>query len=184
MLRIYDFYSGECLAKMPGHSELVTGVKFTRDCKRIISYALCMCYYYTPFDFSYISVAGDGCIFVWKLSPDFTKSMKDRLAERNPSVPSTPSPQSNPHPYSISPSNLPIGAATPVSLAHARAPNVSPIVSVLYIPTQNFNVNVGIRRLVSTIHMMMMQVMTSIHMEVNSLAKTEGNNKKLYLRLN
>lgn len=42
MLRIYDFYSGECLAKMAGHSELVTGVKFTRDCKRIISF---QCYY-------------------------------------------------------------------------------------------------------------------------------------------
>ncbi|CAH1263187.1 MAPKBP1 [Branchiostoma lanceolatum] len=68
-LSIYDFYSGECVATMFGHSELVTGVKFTPDLKRLIS------------------TSGDGCIFVWKLSPVFTQTMKDRLAELGQQLP-------------------------------------------------------------------------------------------------
>ena len=36
-LAIYDFHSGECMATMFGHSELVTGLKFTNDCKHLIS---------------------------------------------------------------------------------------------------------------------------------------------------
>jgi WD40 repeat protein len=34
---IYDYYTGECMATMFGHSELVTGIKFTDDCKHLIS---------------------------------------------------------------------------------------------------------------------------------------------------
>lgn len=45
---IYDYYTGDCLATMYGHSELVTGLKFTPDGKHLIS------------------VSGDGCIFVWR----------------------------------------------------------------------------------------------------------------------
>lgn len=51
--------------RLAGHSELITGVKFTQDCSRMIS------------------VAGDGCIFVWKLSAEFTKNIKARLAEQS-----------------------------------------------------------------------------------------------------
>ena len=29
-IRLFDFYSGECIAKVSGHSELVTGVRFSR----------------------------------------------------------------------------------------------------------------------------------------------------------
>ena len=36
-ISIYDFHSGECMATMFGHSELVTGLKFTNDCKQLIS---------------------------------------------------------------------------------------------------------------------------------------------------
>ena len=36
-LAIYDFHSGECMATMFGHSELVTGLKFTNDCRHLIS---------------------------------------------------------------------------------------------------------------------------------------------------
>ncbi|VVA96950.1 unnamed protein product [Arabis nemorensis] len=44
-----DFVTGELVAQATGHGEAVTGVIFLPDCKHIIS------------------VAGDGCIFVWKL---------------------------------------------------------------------------------------------------------------------
>ncbi|GMI12991.1 hypothetical protein TrVE_jg4264 [Triparma verrucosa] len=63
-VRLFDFMSGECIGKVAGHSELVTGVKFTLDNRRLIS------------------VGGDGCIFVWRLSPEITKAMEERLAEK------------------------------------------------------------------------------------------------------
>ena len=34
---IYDFFSGECVASMSGHSEIITAVKFTNDLKHLIS---------------------------------------------------------------------------------------------------------------------------------------------------
>ena len=34
---IYDYHTGECMATMLGHSELVTGIKFSNDCKHLIS---------------------------------------------------------------------------------------------------------------------------------------------------
>ncbi|KAM4689984.1 mitogen-activated protein kinase-binding protein 1 [Rhinophrynus dorsalis] len=62
-LSIFDFYSGECIATMFGHSEIVTGMKFTNDCKHLIS------------------VSGDSCIFIWRLSSEMTINMRQRLAE-------------------------------------------------------------------------------------------------------
>ncbi|XP_076314517.1 mitogen-activated protein kinase-binding protein 1-like isoform X4 [Tachypleus tridentatus] len=59
-LYIYDYYSGECVASMFGHSELVTGLKFTNDGNHLIS------------------VSGDGCIFVWKLPVEVTQAMLSR----------------------------------------------------------------------------------------------------------
>ncbi|KAJ0244277.1 Transducin/WD40 repeat-like superfamily protein [Hirschfeldia incana] len=46
---LLDFVTGELFAQAAGHGETVTGLIFLPDCKHIIS------------------VAGDGCIFVWKL---------------------------------------------------------------------------------------------------------------------
>uniref|UniRef100_A0A2K5JTY9 Mitogen-activated protein kinase binding protein 1 n=1 Tax=Colobus angolensis palliatus TaxID=336983 RepID=A0A2K5JTY9_COLAP len=43
--------------------EIVTGMKFSNDCKHLIS------------------VSGDSCIFVWRLSSEMTISMRQRLAE-------------------------------------------------------------------------------------------------------
>nr|XP_006816563.1 PREDICTED: mitogen-activated protein kinase-binding protein 1-like [Saccoglossus kowalevskii] len=60
---VYDFYAGECVATMLGHSELVTGIRFTHDSKHLIT------------------VSGDGCVFVWKLPIMFTQHMKERMAE-------------------------------------------------------------------------------------------------------
>ncbi|XP_050192955.1 mitogen-activated protein kinase-binding protein 1 isoform X1 [Myiozetetes cayanensis] len=62
-LSIFDFYSGECVATMYGHSEIVTGMKFSNDCKHLIS------------------VSGDSCIFIWRLSSEMTINMRQRLSD-------------------------------------------------------------------------------------------------------
>uniref|UniRef100_A0A8C8F844 Mitogen-activated protein kinase binding protein 1 n=1 Tax=Oncorhynchus tshawytscha TaxID=74940 RepID=A0A8C8F844_ONCTS len=62
-ISIFDFYSGECVATMFGHSEVVTGMKFTNDCKHMIT------------------VSGDSCIFVWRLAPELTIGMRQRLSD-------------------------------------------------------------------------------------------------------
>ncbi|KAK6295478.1 hypothetical protein J4Q44_G00347040 [Coregonus suidteri] len=67
-ISIFDFRSGVCVATMFGHSEIVTGMKFTNDCKHLIS------------------VSGDSCIFVWRLAPELTMSMRERL-RRTPLTP-------------------------------------------------------------------------------------------------
>ncbi|XP_005449803.1 mitogen-activated protein kinase-binding protein 1 isoform X2 [Oreochromis niloticus] len=70
-ISIFDFYTGECVATMFGHSEIVTGIKFTSDCRHLIS------------------VSGDSCIFVWRLSPELTITMRERLHQlrENPNTP-------------------------------------------------------------------------------------------------
>ncbi|KAM8737759.1 mitogen-activated protein kinase-binding protein 1 isoform 3-T3 [Acanthopagrus schlegelii] len=65
-ISIFDFYSGECVATMFGHSEIVTGLKFSSDCRHLIT------------------VSGDSCIFVWRLSPELTIRMRQRLADLRP----------------------------------------------------------------------------------------------------
>ncbi|XP_062266679.1 mitogen-activated protein kinase-binding protein 1-like [Platichthys flesus] len=70
-ISIFDFNTGECVATMFGHSEIVTGMKFTNDCKHLIS------------------VSGDSCIFVWRLAPELTISMRERLFQLRPN-PNTP----------------------------------------------------------------------------------------------
>ncbi|XP_056150161.1 mitogen-activated protein kinase-binding protein 1-like [Lampris incognitus] len=62
-ISIFDFHTGECVATMFGHSEIVTGMKFTNDCKHLIS------------------VSGDSCIFVWRLAPELTINMRERLCQ-------------------------------------------------------------------------------------------------------
>ncbi|XP_074074916.1 WD repeat-containing protein 62 isoform X2 [Macrotis lagotis] len=62
-ISVIDFYSGECIAKMFGHSEIVTGMKFTYDCRHLIT------------------VSGDSCIFIWQLGPEITNCMKQHLME-------------------------------------------------------------------------------------------------------
>ena len=62
-------YSGECMASMFGHSEIVTGVKFMNDLRHVIS------------------VSGDGCIFIWKLPLEFTEHMRSRLSALGKTTP-------------------------------------------------------------------------------------------------
>lgn len=64
ILSIYDYYSGECMATMCGHSEIVTGLRFTPDCQHLIS------------------ASGDGCIFVWRVPHDMVVTMRARLAQQ------------------------------------------------------------------------------------------------------
>ncbi|CAH0549034.1 unnamed protein product, partial [Brassicogethes aeneus] len=63
-LSVYDYYSGECMATMCGHSELATGLRFTNDCRRLIS------------------ASGDGCIFVWRVPHDMVITMHARLTQQ------------------------------------------------------------------------------------------------------
>lgn len=63
-LNVYDYYSSECIARMSGHSELVTGLKFTIDCKYLIS------------------ASGDGCIFIWQIPHDMVITMQARLSQQ------------------------------------------------------------------------------------------------------
>lgn len=63
-LSVYDYYSTECMARMYGHSELVTGLKFTNDCKHLIS------------------ASGDGCIFIWQVPHDMVVTMQARLSQQ------------------------------------------------------------------------------------------------------
>ncbi|XP_020235251.1 mitogen-activated protein kinase-binding protein 1 isoform X2 [Cajanus cajan] len=67
---IYDFVTGEMVAKATGHAEIVTGVIFLPDCKRIIS------------------VDGNGCVFVWKLPAPLSSRILERIMEKyNPLSP-------------------------------------------------------------------------------------------------
>ncbi|KAL4711270.1 hypothetical protein ACJJTC_019111 [Scirpophaga incertulas] len=64
ILSVYDYYSGECMATMFGHSEIVTGLRFTPDCQHLVS------------------ASGDGCVFVWRVPHDMAVTMKARLAQQ------------------------------------------------------------------------------------------------------
>ncbi|XP_060721000.1 mitogen-activated protein kinase-binding protein 1-like [Tachysurus vachellii] len=62
-LSLFDFRTGECLASIYSHSEGVTGIKFTRDCRHLIS------------------ASGDSCIFIWRLAPELTINMRERMEQ-------------------------------------------------------------------------------------------------------
>ncbi|KAJ3098936.1 hypothetical protein HDU97_003573 [Phlyctochytrium planicorne] len=60
-IRIFDFASGACIARALGHADLITGIKFTHDCSRLIS------------------TSADGCILIWKIANEVSKFMQDRI---------------------------------------------------------------------------------------------------------
>ncbi|CAG8506616.1 2533_t:CDS:10, partial [Dentiscutata heterogama] len=64
-IRLFDFTNGSILGKVLGHSELITGVKFTSDCERVIS------------------TSADGCIFVWKISDELVSKMRQKWLDRS-----------------------------------------------------------------------------------------------------
>lgn len=57
---IFDYESGECVATLHGHSEIVTSIRFSADCTRLIT------------------ASGDGCIFVWRLDSSMSSLMRKR----------------------------------------------------------------------------------------------------------
>uniref|UniRef100_A0A669FBP6 WD repeat domain 62 n=1 Tax=Oreochromis niloticus TaxID=8128 RepID=A0A669FBP6_ORENI len=59
-ITIFDYESGECVATLFGHSELVTCIRFSQDCRHLIT------------------VSGDSCVFVWRLDAQMTSTMRKR----------------------------------------------------------------------------------------------------------
>lgn len=60
-IHVIDLESGETLASATGHGEAITSVRFTPDCRRLLS------------------SSNDGCIFVWRLAEDIQSAIKSRL---------------------------------------------------------------------------------------------------------
>ncbi|CAM4685792.1 unnamed protein product [Leuciscus chuanchicus] len=63
-ISLLDFRTGECVAAVFGHSEIITALSFSNDCRRLVS------------------ASGDSCVFVWRLAPELTDNMRERLSER------------------------------------------------------------------------------------------------------
>jgi WD40 repeat protein len=61
LLSIFDYQTGECVATASGHSELITGLKFSVNGRTLTS------------------VSGDGCIFVWKLPIEVANAISSKL---------------------------------------------------------------------------------------------------------
>ncbi|KAG7212590.1 hypothetical protein KM043_012885 [Ampulex compressa] len=106
-LCVYDYYSGECMAAMLGHSELVTGLRFSSDCRNLVS------------------ASGDGCVFVWRVPHDMVVTMQARLAQQAMRAGKRP-PQVNGTGIEIQLDNETFGAPPPEFLD----PNANPTAQV------------------------------------------------------
>ncbi|XP_023288877.1 mitogen-activated protein kinase-binding protein 1 isoform X2 [Orussus abietinus] len=102
-LCVYDYYSGECMATMLGHSELVTGLRFSPDCRHLVS------------------ASGDGCVFVWRVPHDMVVTMQARLAQQAMRAGKRP-PQVNGTAVSVQLENETFGSPPPDFLD----PNITP----------------------------------------------------------
>ncbi|XP_053279605.1 WD repeat-containing protein 62 isoform X1 [Pleuronectes platessa] len=63
-ITIFDYESGECVATLFGHAEIVTCMRFSHDCRHLIT------------------VSGDSCVFVWRLDAQMTSTMRKRRGLR------------------------------------------------------------------------------------------------------
>ncbi|XP_034459457.1 WD repeat-containing protein 62 [Hippoglossus hippoglossus] len=63
-ITIFDYESGECVATLFGHAEIVTCMRFSQDCRHLIT------------------VSGDSCVFVWRLDAQMTSTMRKRRGLR------------------------------------------------------------------------------------------------------
>ncbi|XP_071352730.1 WD repeat-containing protein 62 isoform X2 [Trachinotus anak] len=70
-ITIFDYESGECVATLFGHSEIVTCMRFSQDCRHLIT------------------VSGDSCVFVWRLDSQMTATMRKRRGLRLKGAPQT-----------------------------------------------------------------------------------------------
>ncbi|XP_029427460.1 WD repeat-containing protein 62-like isoform X2 [Rhinatrema bivittatum] len=62
---MYDFDSGKHIVTIFGHSEIVTSMKFSYDCRHLIT------------------VSGDSCVFVWRLGSEMRSCMRQKLERMN-----------------------------------------------------------------------------------------------------
>ncbi|XP_023225162.1 mitogen-activated protein kinase-binding protein 1-like [Centruroides sculpturatus] len=62
---IFNYYTGECISIISGHSELVTSLIFSSNGKYIVS------------------VCGDGCVFLWRLPVEVTQNIIAKQAVSN-----------------------------------------------------------------------------------------------------
>lgn len=62
-VNLFDFFSGDLLAQVSGHSELITAVRFSPDGRHLLS------------------VGGDGCIMIWAMAEPFVAAMQERASE-------------------------------------------------------------------------------------------------------
>lgn len=62
-VKILDFFSGDIVGEVHGHGEIITSIKFSPDGRYVVT------------------VAGDGCIFVWKVGDLLVEAMKERIIE-------------------------------------------------------------------------------------------------------
>ncbi|XP_056229532.1 WD repeat-containing protein 62 isoform X2 [Seriola aureovittata] len=70
-ISIFDYESGECVATLFGHSEIVTCMRFSQDCRHLIT------------------ASGDSCVFVWTLDSQMTATMRKRRGVRLKGAPET-----------------------------------------------------------------------------------------------
>ncbi|KAE8294828.1 WD repeat-containing protein 62 [Larimichthys crocea] len=71
-ITIFDYESGECVATLFGHSvKIVTCMRFSQDCRHLIT------------------VSGDSCVFVWRLDPQMTSTMRKRRGLKLAAAPET-----------------------------------------------------------------------------------------------
>ncbi|KAM9317614.1 WD repeat-containing protein 62 isoform 2-T2 [Pholidichthys leucotaenia] len=63
-ITIIDYESGECIATLFGHSEIVTCMRFSQDCRHLVT------------------VSVDSCVFVWRLDSQMTATMRKRMGPR------------------------------------------------------------------------------------------------------
>ncbi|RLN48132.1 hypothetical protein BBJ28_00001785 [Nothophytophthora sp. Chile5] len=73
-IHVVDISTGETLATGTGHGEAITAIKFTPDCRRLLS------------------ASGDGCIFVWRLSEEIQSEIKAKLPRVKETQGPTPAP--------------------------------------------------------------------------------------------
>ncbi|TMW68365.1 hypothetical protein Poli38472_005833 [Pythium oligandrum] len=60
-IHVVDLESGDILADGTGHGGAITSLKFTPDCRRLVT------------------ASNDGCLFVWRLAEDLQNAIKSRL---------------------------------------------------------------------------------------------------------
>ncbi|KAG1693677.1 hypothetical protein DVH05_023079 [Phytophthora capsici] len=103
-IHIMDMKTGDTLATGTGHGEAITALKFTPDCRRLLS------------------ASGDGCIFVWRLGDEIQAEIKaklPRVMEVQHPIPSPPRATNADHPESV----LPPPAPPLKSAGHKRTPS-------------------------------------------------------------